>query len=379
MHKKEFCEKAQSEAKAKEGQKKSKTKPKAKANGKKPEREMIGRLEIPTADPYYMISSEVAEEIGRILTLVDEEGAIENVAVIGPRGSGKTSLAKQIAAMRKSPYHSASAYLQRSSDEWFGSETISLAEGMVYNKSMFVEALETPGATVAIQDLLLMQNKSVQNGLNDLLDPSMRSVWVDAIARALGRPIRVAPNVLIIATWNAGSSYTGNITLAANIMDRFPNRIMMDYPPEEAQVAILMRKTSADYNTALRICQFSSRLRQLEEPIEVSIRSLLQIAKKVELGAHIKDAMMFTIIASEEPRVQTKMLATLETIYTPEEKQEERTRKVVWEAWEDGGEDMVKDPEVAKAKAGKMTRDVEWDQAEEGGQFASNPTRGNAK
>lgn len=336
---------------------------------------MIGRLEVPKADPFYLISSEVAEEVGRVIKMTDEPGNIENLAIIGPHGSGKTSLAQQIAAYRQSPFLAQSAYLARSSDEWFGTETIDLKHGMQYNQTLFVEALETEGATVCINDLLLMQNKSVQNGLNDLLDPSIRQVWVEAITRTLGRPIRVAPNVLIIATWNQGSKYTGSITLASNIMDRFPNRIMMGYPPVEAQIAILMRKTDVDYEQAKRICDYSLSLGNLEEPIDVSIRSLLQIAKKVSLGAHIKDAMQYTIIASEDAKVQGRMLAALETIYTVEEKEEVSTRKAAWEAWDEGGKEMITDPSVAKKKQENATADSEWSQAEEGGQYAANPGR----
>ena len=380
VHIERYCPKAtkmradeelQSKAKAARG--------KSSNNKKAPVAQQVGRLEIPVADPYYMISSVLAEEFGRILALVDLPGAIENVAIIGPKGSGKTSGAKQLAALRKKPYHSQNAYMARSSDEWFGSETISPDRGLEYNPSLFVEALETEGATVVINDLLLMQNKSVQNGLNDLLDPTTRYVWVDALSRVLGRPIRVAPNVLIIATWNAGTSYTGNITLADNIMDRFPNRIMMEYPPQEVQVSILMRKTDVDLGQASRICDYADRLRNLDDPIEVSVRSLLQVAKKISLGAHIRDAMAFTIIASEDKRMQTKMYAALEAIYTVEEKEEISTRKETWEAWDEGGSEMITNPDVSKAKireeAKKELDDEEWDQAEDGGQFASAGSR----
>ena len=150
MHKEKYCpgmaaeqERERIEEKAKKGKKK-----KGDKETKAPT--MVGRLAVPNADPYYMISSEVAEEVGRIITLVNEPGSIENLAIIGPHGSGKTSIARQIAALRKSPFHAQSAYLARSSDEWFGTETIDLKVGMQYNQTLFVEALETPGATICI-------------------------------------------------------------------------------------------------------------------------------------------------------------------------------------------------------------------------------------
>ncbi|KKM03275.1 hypothetical protein LCGC14_1776040 [marine sediment metagenome] len=323
-------------------------------NGDQPTEE-LGRLTVPIADPDYFVSSLVAAEIQRVLALCEAQP--ENLALVGPKGSGKTALALQIAAKRQAPCYVANAYTQRSSDEWFGREGVSLEHGTYYVPSLFVEALETEGAVVIINDMALMQNKSIQNGLNDILDYGIRFAWVEALAATLGRPVRVAPRVLIIGTWNEGAAYTGNIMLSANLTDRFPNRIYMDYPPAEVQKSILMRKTGISHDDASRLSDFGARLRGLQDPVEVSMRGLIQAGRKMQLSANIHDALYYTIISGLKPESQEQALAALEGIYTTNEKHLVSTRTNQWEAWADGGEKWTEVSAEVKAS---------WERAVEG-------------
>lgn len=279
----------------------------------------------PKVDEDYFVDPRVYQEVARLLKLT-EQGP-ENLALVGPKGSGKTSLALQAAAMRRGPTCLVTAYAARSAEEWFGRETVD-AEGMRFVPSAFVRALETEGATVIINDLALMQNRTVQNGLNDLLDYSIREAWIPG----LDRMVRVADRVLIIATWNEGSEYTGNIPLAANIQDRFPNRIWIGYPPAEVRVSILTRKTGLDYFEAMRLVNYADRLRSMKEPVEVSLRGVLQAAKKLRLGASFKDALYFSVVGGLHPRQQEQALLLLEELYTEEEAESDRAPRD-WELW----------------------------------------------
>jgi len=288
----------------------------------------VGRLEVPKSDPDYFIEDEVAAEIDRVIALTEQTP--QNLAVIGPKGTGKTALSLEIAARRGSPTYLANAYSQRSSDEWFGREMVNAEVGTYYEPSLFVEAVETEGATVILNDFALMQNKSVQNGLNDLLDDRVREAWIDPLYHATGKPLRVAAGVLFIATWNEGSEYTGNIKLSANILDRFANRIYMPYPPADTQVEVLSRKTGIDAGNAVRLVKFAESLRQTDEPIDISMRGLLQAAKKMVMGAHIRDALYFTVISGLTTDLQTKALAALEGQYTKVEKEQVATRTPQW-------------------------------------------------
>lgn len=280
-----------------------------------------GVFKVPSADPKYRLKNEHREVIGRILKMVDK-GPPQNLLLEGPSGTGKSVLARVIAEMRGSPLHEQPAYQQRSADEWFGREQISPERGTFYVPSIFVRALETPGMTVHLQDMLLQQNRGVQNGLNDILDPDKREAEVEAMMHTLGRPVRVADRVLIIATWNTGSEYTGNIKVSANILDRFPNRIRLDYPTTEAQVDILVDKTGIGINDAVRLVKVGDQLRNLDEPITVSMRGLLQAAQCLMMGANFRDAVYFTIISGLPDQSRQAALPAMEGHYSMKEKEE---------------------------------------------------------
>jgi MoxR-like ATPase len=300
------------------------------------EKVLVGRLEVPKADPNYYISDADLDEARRVIALAEQEP--QNLGIKGPAGSGKSSMALQIAAYRASPTYLANAYTMQSSDQWFGREWVDIKKGgMFYDPSLFVEAIETEGATVIINDINLMQNKSVQNGLNDILDPTLRHAWIDQIARSLGRPVQVAPKVLIIGTWNEGVEYTGTIKLAQNILDRFVNMMYMTYPDDETQKQVIIRKTGVPYANAERLVRYGASLRELDEPVEVSMRKLLMAAAKMQVGAHFRDSLYYTVISGLSVEQQEKALAALETLYSPSEKEAIATRPNDYEAWADRG------------------------------------------
>jgi RecA/RadA recombinase len=283
-------------------------------------REVGGGLIVPQIDPDYIAREKVRRLLDKLYALLKVEP--QNFAIVGPTGSGKSTLADQIAAERESPTFIGNAYAWRSSDEVFGRELIDPERGIYYEPSQFVRAIETPGSTVIINDLVLMQNKSIQNGLNDLLDPSKRSASVDQIMHGLGRPIRVAPEVLIICTWNEGAGYTGNIKLSDNMWNRFQNRLFLDYPSSEVQIEACIRKTGVTYEQASRLVKFAEKMRSLDDPVQISLRGLLQASRFMTLGLNIHDSILYTTIGGLDVERQTKALQALEMLYTEAEKRE---------------------------------------------------------
>lgn len=296
------------------------------------------RFTTPDLDPDYYVDDVVKDEVQRLQELV--EAGSENLIIVGPSGTGKTVLAKQIAALRQSPTFIANSYTQRSPDEWFGREWVEDGK-MFYEPAPFVDIIETEGATIIINDIALMQNRTIQNGLNDLLDYSLRLAHVDQITRARGEPIRVADKVLIIATHNEGSEYTGNIKLSANLMSRFPNRIYLGYPPADIQTVILSKRTGLDGEDCKRLVRYAEMLRASGDEIEainIDMRGLIQAAKKMVLGANIYDAVTYSVVGGLPIDMQEKAYSALEPIYTEQEKEEVSLREESrnWGTWNEG-------------------------------------------
>ncbi len=331
-------------------------------------KELSGGLIVPQIDPDYIAKEKVRKVIDWIGELLPIEP--QNFAIVGPSGSGKSALADQIAADRGSPTFIGNAYAWRSSDEVFGREWIDPEKGIYYEPSLFVRAIETPGATVIINDFALMQNKSIQNGLNDLLDPTKRVAAIDAIMHGLGRPIRVAPEVLIICTWNEGSGFTGNIKISDNIWDRFPNRLYLGYPSGEVQIEACMRKTGVAYEQAERLVKFAQQMRSIDDPVQISLRGLLQASRLLKLGANIHDALMYTTIGGLDEERQIKALQALEMIYTPEEKREVSLEEKYpnYQAWNERDKDW-KPPEPEESRKDTEVGYVAAEDEDEGKPF----------
>lgn len=291
------------------------------------------QLSVPTFDPKYLMPNDTMEEIVRWDKL--RKISPQNIALIGDAGLGKTKFALQVAAMLNAPTFLGTVSNYRSSDEVFGREWLD-EDGMHYLPSEFIKAVQQKGSVIILDDFNHFQNRQVQNAYNQLLDPEQRSATVDPLMRATGEALRVADEVLFIATWNEGIGYTGAIKIADNILDRFSHRVYFRAPPPEVRTAILTSKTGIDNVNAYRLISYMDSLRNLPEPVNVSMRGVLSAASKMVLGANLYDAVRFTVLGGLPIDLQEKALTALEGLYTDDEAEAIKRRKgtVEWKAWD---------------------------------------------
>ena len=207
----------------------------------------------PAIDRDYLIDSSQLAAIQRLINRIDRSGRPANIGLYGEPGSGKTTLGVQIAAMRRGPVVVCEASAWQTPDEVYATTTgIDRESGAVQARaSRFVMGIETPGATVVINDVANLQNPRVQNGLNELLDPSTRATFVEA----LGRAVRVAPGVVIIGTWNTNT--ISATELSGQILDRFASGLMFEVPlPTNGALAhILTARTGINRPGAQRLAR----------------------------------------------------------------------------------------------------------------------------
>lgn len=243
------------------------------------------------------------------------EGQPQNLALIGPSGDGKSALARQIGAYRKSHTFEINAYSVRSADEWYGLDAVERGR-TTFRESLLVRGIETTGATVIIHDLALGQNRTIQNGLNDLLEYDTRRVYVEQ----MNRYVHVAPQVLLIACWNIGVEYTGNITLSRSLEDRFPVRISMERIPADVAARILIAKTSCATEVATALAQYANIIRDLPmADIDISMRGLLNAAEQVKLGGKIIDVILVTFLGGYPVEIQEAALQAIQKTVTKDE------------------------------------------------------------
>lgn len=251
---------------------------------------------IPVIDAGYMIDEAKLDTILAVIDQTDETGKPANIGLYGPPGSGKSSLGIQIGAIRSlraaSPTFVIDSSDKQTADEWFGTST--LEDGAIrFIASDFVKAIETPGATVILDDVNLLQSRTVQNGLNAILDPTRRAIFIHNI----GRIVQVAPRVVIIGTWNKDT--VSSSPLSEQIVSRFRSGCMFEigYPENGTLAGIIQTRTGVNRPMADRLTKLAEWMRADSMPIEVDTRGLIATAVLIIRGRPLGYALAHVLFA----------------------------------------------------------------------------------
>ena len=250
----------------------------------------VGEGSVPVLDKDCMVEETMLRATHRTIALADL-GKPQNIGVHGPAGSGKTTFGLQIGALRGSPTFLCEAAGKQTADEWY-TVTTGIVDGKIQTvPSHFVTGIETENAVVVINDINLLQDRTIQNGLNDFLDPSTRSTFVEQ----LGRRVTVAKGVIIVGTWNVG--YSSGTELAEQIIDRFRAGILfeMPYPEDGALAHIIHVRSGLALPKAEELAEMASWFSGDSARIECSTRGLIAAACHVAQGATFGEAVAFTV------------------------------------------------------------------------------------
>ena len=120
-------------------------------------------LKVPEADDTFWVDDKVVRllhTVGRI----SAKGEVVNVLLVGPKGTGKTSLPKEFAAANRRPFFTVHCQLIAERDDWWGSKELSLERGTYFEKDAFLDAVETPGCVILLDEA----NRTHPENLNAL-------------------------------------------------------------------------------------------------------------------------------------------------------------------------------------------------------------------
>jgi hypothetical protein len=133
----------------------------------------------------------------------------------------------------------------------------------------------------------------VQSGLNALLDPSRRALYV----QQLRRTVRVARGVVFVGTWNVGAEYTSASELSYQIIDRFRAGALFEvpYPDTATLAAIIQARSGCNKQDAGRLADAATWLRNDPDPIVASTRGLVAAGHHLRQGASIGHALYYTV------------------------------------------------------------------------------------
>lgn len=224
-----------------------------------------------------------------------------NVGLRGPTGCGKTALTEWFAAVTKSPYFVLDMSTLREPKDLFGFKDLEVdpatgAQRIVWRKSGFVHAVQTPGAVILLDEATRI-HPSVANTLMPILD-HRRQVYLDD----LGETIKVAEGVVFFLTANIGMEYSGTWRWDAALEDRLEFQLECSYLPLEKEIEVIVHKTGIDEGIARRLCEVADTVRRsasdARSPLSraISTRQLIAAGNLIAEGVNPIDALEFTVV-----------------------------------------------------------------------------------
>ena len=198
--------------------------------------------------------------------------------IIGPKGTGKTTLVRKFASMMNKELYSVNFSLRTRESHLIGSKTldkgdISFVEGILVKSMRDGSLLYLDELNAAEPDVLLR--------LDEALDDRKQLV----LKEAEGQIINASNSWFVIATINP-LSHVGTKELPPQLLSRFPVRLRLDYPPEDVELEIIKQHTTLDNSKTIDVkgaIKLSKSLREAAAMEELyyspSLRETIAFAK----------------------------------------------------------------------------------------------------
>ena len=208
--------------------------------------------------------------------------------IIGPKGTGKTTLVRKFASKTKKELYSVNFSLRTRESHLIGSKTldkgdVSFVEGILVKSMRDGSLLYLDELNAAEPDVLLR--------LDEALDDRKQLV----LKEAEGQIINASNSWFVIATINP-LSHVGTKELPPQLLSRFPVRLRLDYPPEDVELEIIKQHTTIDNSKTNDVKDAIKLARSLREAAAVeelyyspSLRETIAFAKLLNKGLAPKE------------------------------------------------------------------------------------------
>ncbi|MBB5171899.1 AAA family ATPase [Texcoconibacillus texcoconensis] len=215
-----------------------------------------------------------------------------HLAITGNPGTGKTELAKKLAASFELPYVLINVGTIRTPGDWWGFMEYKEGEGTYFHKTRLTRALESEEPHVVILNEFNRCPPHCHNPIYDILDGN-RSVYLETIDKKLD----VHPDTIFLATLNRGMTHTGTFQADAAIEDRF-EFVHLQLPSEKDIADMLKRWFGIQNKDAVIIARLTKQLENLYEQDKLSkvfgMRPAISAAKLLTRKNSLHDALVFT-------------------------------------------------------------------------------------
>jgi len=209
------------------------------------------------------------------------------VIIIGPKGTGKTTLVREYAMRKSKNLQSVNFSLRTRESHLVG--TKSLTDGNIgFDEGILVKSMKE--GNILYLDELNAAEADVLLRLDEALDDRRQLI----LKESSGEIIKAKDSWFVISTINP-LTHVGTKELPPQILSRFPVRVRLDYPPEDIEYQIIKRHVkNPNEAEVLQGIKLANVLRQASAVEELyyspSIRETIAFAKLIEGGVSAKQA-----------------------------------------------------------------------------------------
>ena len=209
------------------------------------------------------------------------------VLIIGPKGTGKTSLVREYAIQKSKELESINFSLRTRESHLVG--TKHLVDGNIgFDEGILVKSMKE--GNILYLDEINAAEADVLLRLDEALDDRRQVI----LKESDGQIIKAKDSWFVIATINP-LTHVGTKELPPQILSRFPVRIRLDYPPEDVEYQIIKKHVkNPNESEVLRGIKLANILRQAASVEELyyspSLRETIAFAKLLEDEMSVKQA-----------------------------------------------------------------------------------------
>jgi len=209
------------------------------------------------------------------------------VIIIGPKGTGKTTLVREYAIRKSKNLQSINFSLRTRESHLVG--TKSLTDGNIgFDEGILVKSMKE--GNILYLDEINAAEADVLLRLDEALDDRRQLI----LKESSGEVIKAKDSWFVVSTINP-LTHVGTKELPPQILSRFPVRVRLDYPPEDIEYQIIKRHVkNPNEAEVLQGIKLANVLRQASAVEELyyspSIRETIAFAKLIEGGVSAKQA-----------------------------------------------------------------------------------------
>lgn len=230
--------------------------------------------------------------------------------VIGPKGTGKTSLVRDFAKSKNAKLDSINFSLRTRESHLVGTKT--LTEGTIsFEEGILIKSMRE--GNILYLDEINSAEADVLLRLDEALDDRRQVV----LKESTGEIVTAKENWFVITTINP-LTHSGAKELPPQLLSRFPVRIRLEYPPEDIELEIIKKHISdSNDDTIKQGIKLANTLRQAAAVEELfyspSLRETISFGKLVSTGVAPKEAanIIFGNVYSQWGKVEYQKVSDI--------------------------------------------------------------------